>query len=166
MPSDREIRDNLELANLLIVDQIETPEDPFPVRVLKEIRDLLTIRQETLFVLGLFIAANFLFFLYIVLKNSRHAFKALIGFLIAGSLTVLLAGSLAWKIYDRDFLRKGIVLEQRVDVHSGPGEENITVFTVHEGIKVRIHASTNGWCQISLPNGWNGWLPRNSVGIL
>jgi tetratricopeptide (TPR) repeat protein len=166
LPSDREIRENLELANLLIVDQIEIPEDPFPVRFLEGIRDLLTIRQESLLVLGLFLAANILFFLYIVLETSRNAFRAVIGFFIAGALTILLAGSLAWKIYDRDFLKNGVVLEQVVDVLSGPGEENIAVFTLHEGIKVRIHASTNGWCQISLPNGWNGWLPENSVGVL
>lgn len=166
LPSDRELRENLELANLLIVDQIDTPEDPFPVRVLRGIRDMLTIRQESRLVLSLFLATNVLFFLYIVLKSSRHAFRALIGFFIAGALTVLLAASLAWKIHDRDFRQHGIVLEQRVDVLSGPGEENITVFTVHDGIKVRIHASTDGWYQISLPNGWNGWLPQSAVGIL
>ncbi|MBN2319100.1 MAG: tetratricopeptide repeat protein [Acidobacteria bacterium] len=166
LPSDRELNENLELANLLIVDQIEIPEDPFPIRVLKGVRDLLTIKQESRVVIILFLLANVLFFLYIVLKNSRLAFRALIGFFIAGWLTVLLAGSLAWKIHDRDFRRKGIVLEQRIDVLSGPGEENITVFTIHEGIKVSIHTTTDGWHQISLPNGWNGWLPQNSVGIL
>jgi tetratricopeptide (TPR) repeat protein len=166
LPSDRELRENLELANLLIVDQIEIPEEPFPVRVLKGIRDLFTIRQESRVVIALFLLANVLFFLYIVLKNSRRAFRAFIGFMIAGALTVLMAGSLAWKIYERDFRQKGIVLEQRVDVLSGPGEDNITVFTIHEGIKVRIHASTDGWHQISLPNGWNGWLPQNTIGIL
>ena len=166
LPSDREIRENLELANLLIVDQIEIPEDPFPLRVLKGIRDLIPIRQESWLVFGLLLAANILFFLYIVLKNSRRALRALVGFFIAGALTLLIAGSLAWKIHDRDFRQQGIVLEQKVDVLSGPGEKNITVFTIHEGIKVRIHASTDGWYQISLPNGWNGWLPQSAVGIL
>jgi tetratricopeptide (TPR) repeat protein len=166
MPSDREILENLDLAGLLIVDQIEVPEDAFPVRLMKRIRDLLTIAQETRLVFGLFLAANILFFLYIVLKNPRHAFRVLTGSFVAGALTVLMAGSLAWKIYDRDFRQKGIVLEQKVDVLSGPAEENITVFTIHEGIKVRIHGSSNGWYQISLPNGWNGWLPREFVGIL
>ena len=166
LPSDRQLRENLELANLLIVDQIEVPVDPFPILVLKRIRDLLTITQESRIFLSLFLAANILFFLYIVLKNSRHAFRALVGFFITGALTVLLAGSLTWKIYNRDFRQEGIVLEQRVDVLSGPGEENITVFTIHEGIKVRIHTSTEGWYQISLPNGWNGWLPQSSAGIL
>lgn len=88
------------------------------------------------------------------------------GSFTAGFLTLLLAGSLAWKIYDRDFLRKGIVLQQKVDVRSGPGAENITVCTIHEGIKVRVHDSGSGWRRISLPNGWNGWLPQDSVGIL
>jgi tetratricopeptide (TPR) repeat protein len=166
LPSDRELRENLDLANLLIVDQVEIPENPFPVRIFMGIRDLLTIRQQSRTAIAMFLLANVLFFLYIVLKNTRLAFRALIGFFITGALTVLLAGSLAWKIYDRDFRQQGIVLEQRVDVLSGPGEENITVFTIHEGIKVRIHASTGGWYQISLPNGWNGWLPQNSIGIL
>jgi len=166
LPSDRELRENLDLANLLIVDQVDMPEDPFPVRIFKGIRDLLTTRQQSRAAIAMFLLANVLFFLYIVLKNTRLAFRALIGFFITGALTVFLAGSLAWKIYDRDFRQQGIVLEQRVDVLSGPGEENITVFTIHEGIKVRIHASTGGWYQISLPNGWNGWLPQNSIGIL
>ncbi len=166
IPSDRELRENLELANLLIVDQIEIPENLFPLRALKGVRDLLTIRQESRLVLGLFLSANVLFFLYIVLKSYRYAFRSLVAFFVTGALTVLLAGSLTWKIYNRDFRQEGIVLEQRVDVLSGPGEENITVFTIHEGIKVRIHASTKGWHQISLPNGWNGWLPQKSVGIL
>jgi len=166
IPSDRELAENLELANLLIVDQIATPVDPFPVRFLKGIRNVLTISQETRLVFGLFLAANVLFLLYIVLKNPRHSFRALTGSFALGALTVLLAGSLAWKIYDRDYVQKGIVLEQKADVLSGPGVENITVATIHEGIKVRIHGSSNGWYQVSLPNGWSGWLPKNSVGIL
>lgn len=165
-PMDREIRENLELAELLLVDQIEIPEDPFPVRILKSIRDLLTIPQESRLAYFLFLAANILFFLYIVLKNPRHSFRALVGSFIAGLLVLLFAGSLAWKVYERDYGQKAIVLDQRVDVFSGPGEENITVFTLHEGIKVRVHGSSNGWCQISLPNGWNGWLPQDTVGIL
>jgi hypothetical protein len=32
-------------------------------------------------------------------------------------------------------------------------------------MKARVHASANGWYQISLPNGWNGWLPQETVGI-
>ena len=67
---------------------------------------------------------------------------------------------------DRKYRRQGVIVEQNVDVRSGPGKENITVVTVHEGIVVQVRSESNGWYQISLPNGWSGWLPGSSVRIL
>jgi SH3-like domain-containing protein len=58
------------------------------------------------------------------------------------------------------------VVEQKVDVRSGPGAENIAVFVLHEGTKVRVHSSNSGWYQISLPNGWNGWLKQTCIRVL
>jgi len=31
---------------------------------------------------------------------------------------------------------------------------------------VRVHGSNNDWYQISLPNGWSGWLRKDSIRIL
>jgi len=165
-PSDRDTRENLELANLMIVDRIEMHPDPLPMRVLSALLQLLTIFQESRVVLGLFILANVLFSLSLLAKNSRNSFRALIASLVIACVFVIFGCSLCWKIYDRDYRKKGIVVEQKADVRSGPGSENITVFTVHEGIKVRVHEATNGWYQISLPNGWNGWLPQRYVRVL
>jgi tetratricopeptide (TPR) repeat protein len=164
-PADRDIRENLQLANLLIVDRIETRPDPMPVRVLSTIPGLLTIKQESWLVFSLFVVANLLFAVYRTSK-SRNSFRALLASLAAGLLFIFFACSLSWKIYERDYRKKGIVIEQKVDVRSGPGSENVTVFTIHEGIKVRVLGSANGWYQISLPNGWNGWLPQNHLRIL
>jgi tetratricopeptide (TPR) repeat protein len=166
LPADRDIEENLELASLLLVDRIEIPSDPLPLEWFKRVMGLLTIDQEVWLVLALFIAANILFTLYLLLKNPRNAFRALLIFLGTGILFLIFTGSLSWKVYERDFRKSGVVVEQKVDVLSGPGTDNITVFTIHEGIKVRVHGSTNGWLQISLPNGWNGWLPAESVLIL
>jgi tetratricopeptide (TPR) repeat protein len=166
LPNDREIRENLELANLLIIDRIETSSDPWPVRVLMRLVNSMTISQETWLVLALFIAANILFSIYLLVKNPRHSFRALVSCLGIGLLFLIFACSLSWKIYDQDLRQKGVVVGQRVDVRSGPGSENIAVFTIHEGIKVRVHGSANGWYQISLPNGWSGWLPQSDLRIL
>ena len=166
LPADRDLRENLELANLMIVDRIETRADPLPVRVLSSLPGLFTIPQETLVVFVLFVIANLLFSLSLLSKNSRNAFRALIASTVIAFLFVVSGCSLGWKLYERDYRKTGIVIEQKADVRSGPGPENITVFTVHEGIKVRVHESANGWDQISLPNGWNGWLPQNYVRIL
>jgi len=166
LPGDREIEENLELASLLLVDRIEIPPDPLPLEWLKRVMGLLTISQEVWIVLAFFFATNILFTLYLLLKNPRNAFRALIVFFGTGVLFLIFAGSLSWKVYERDYRRSGVVVEQKVDVLSGPGLDNITVFTIHEGIKVRVHGSTNGWLQISLPNGWNGWLPQDTIRIL
>jgi tetratricopeptide (TPR) repeat protein len=164
MPSDKETRENLELANLMIVDKIETAPDPLLFKLLSGLVSLFTLEQEGWLVLALFIAANLLFTIYLIVK--KHAFHFLIASLAAGLLFLVFCGSVSWKIYERDYRQKGIVIAQKVDVRSGPGTENITVFSVHEGIKVRVLENTNGWTQITLPNGWNGWLPREDIRIL
>ena len=166
MPADRDIVENLELANLMTVDRIETRLDPFPVRFLSRISGLLTIRQESGITLALFIAANLLFSTYLLAKSPRNSFRALVASMAISVLFVVSGCSLSWKIYQRDYRKSGVVIEQKVDVRSGPGPENVTVFTVHEGIKVRVLGAANGWYQVSLPNGWNGWLQQKELGVL
>jgi tetratricopeptide (TPR) repeat protein len=164
-PMDRETRENLDLANLLIVDRIEIPADPLPARILSGAFELLTITQELWLTLTLFFLANALFAFYL-LSNNRFSSRALIGSFAIGILFLLFAGSLSWKTYDRNFRKQGIVVEQKVDVRSGPGLGNIIVFPIHEGLKVRVYESSNGWRQISLPNGWTGWLRESDIRIL
>jgi len=165
-PADRDIRENLELANLMIVDRMETRPDPLPMRLLSAIPGLLTIKQGSWLVFALFVVANLLFSGYLLAKNSRHSFRALMASILAAFLFVVFACSLSWKIYERDYRKNGIVIEPKADVRSGPGSENVSVFTIHEGMNVRVLGSAGGWYQISLPNGWNGWLPQSSIRVL
>lgn len=165
-PGDMDIRENLQFANLLIVDRIDIPEDPLPVRILSSAVHLLTIVQESTLVQILFVTANFLFGFYRLTRKPRAAFWTLTGSLAAFLLMLLFAGSLGWKIYDAGHHRDGVIVDQKVDIRSGPSPENITVVTVHEGVMVQVRGETNGWYQISLPNGWTGWLPGRSVRVL
>jgi tetratricopeptide (TPR) repeat protein len=164
-PGDRDSSDNIELANLMIVDRLELPPDPFPLRALHYAFGLLTETQVGWLAFVLFLLANGLFAFYL-LANNRFEFRALIASLVMGILFVIFGCSFLWKTYDRDYRKKAIVIEQKADVRSGPGSENITVFTIHEGLKVRVHDSSNGWRQVSLPNGWTGWLRESEIRIL
>jgi tetratricopeptide (TPR) repeat protein len=166
LPADREIRENLELANLLIVDRIEISDNPWLLRILAGVAGLFTAKQEAWIVLGLLFAANIFLALYLLAKNPRHSFRALLGSIGLGLLFLIFACSLSWKIYEQEYRQNAVVVEQKVDVRSGPGSENIAVFTIHEGITVRVHGSNNDWYQISLPNGWSGWLRKDSIRIL
>jgi hypothetical protein len=166
MPGDQDVRENLELANLMVVDRIDVPASPFPVRVLTDAANFLTIPQETWIVLVLFAATNVLFGISILARTPRGAFRSLLASGISAALFLAFAASLGWKIYQQHTRREAVVVEQKTDVRSGPGTENVTVFTVHEGLLVRVRGSSGGWFQVSLANGWNGWVPSKSLRVL
>jgi tetratricopeptide (TPR) repeat protein len=166
MPSDPDIRSNLELANLRLVDRIEALADPFFLQIIGRALAWLNITEQSRLVLILFIVMNVLLSIHWLARNPRFASYVLIGCLAAGFLFILAAGSLSWKIYVSENRKEGVVVEQKADIRSGPGNENITVFTIHEGTKVRVLRSSNGWHQIILPNGWSGWLSQPCLRIL
>ena len=166
LPRDADVRENLDFANLLIVDRIEASQDPLAIRVIDGAVHMLTPGQESILALLLFIAANGFFALYLLSGSPRVAIRSFMASMVLGLLAGLFACSFGWKIYEKGHREQGIITEQKVDIRSGPGPENITVVTVHEGIKVSVRGEASGWYQVSLPNGWNGWLPRDSLRIL
>src|SRR5262249_30677577 len=101
-----------------------------------------------------------------LVRTSRIASLGLAGAITIGFLFLVVIGLLGWRVYEANHVKQGIIVEQKVDIRSGPGEQNVTVFTVHEGTKVRIRGYAPGWYQVSLANGWVGWLEGNTVRIL
>jgi len=166
LPGDTDIQENLQLARLLMVDRIDVAPDPLPVRVLDYLVHLMTVAQESWIALVLFALANVLFGLYLLARRPRSAFSALMGSLAAAALMLLIGSSLAWKLYEQSYRKEGIIVEQKVDVRSGPSLEYVIVFTVHEGTMVRIRGTAGEWHQVSLPNGWSGWMQNYSLRIL
>jgi tetratricopeptide (TPR) repeat protein len=166
LPGDPDIKENLDLAALLVVDRIEVPADPLPLRSLDSMVHRLTINQDCWTVLLLFVIANIAFAIYIRARSRRLATYALTLVVMSGMFVVIFGCSLGWKLYEKNSRLEGVIVEQRADVRSGPGSENITVFTVHEGIQVRVRGESSGWYQVSLPNGWSGWLPKNAIMVL
>jgi SH3-like domain-containing protein len=60
--------------------------------------------------------------------------------------------------------QEAIVLQAQVDVMSAPlDDETLTIFTVHEGTKVRIDRLSEEWAEVVLEDGRVGWVP---VGVL
>ena len=166
LPGDPDVRENLELANLLVVDRIEVPPEPFPLRWLGSAVHRLTINQICQGTLAAFVLANLLFSAYLLARSRRAALRAVMMTLAAGFLFALFAGGLAWRIIEKNTRQEGVVVEQKAEVRSGPGNDNITVFTVHEGILLRVRGETGSWYQVSLPNGWSGWLEKSVVQLL
>ncbi len=166
LPGDPDIAENLDLANLLVIDRIEIPQAPLPLRWLDSAIHRWTINQNSWIVLIMFVITNAFLAAYLAARSRRSALRALTLALASGLFFLLFAGSLTWRLYEKNARQEGIVIEQKAEVRSGPGSENITVFTVHEGILLRVRGETGGWYQVSLPNGWSGWLQKSVIRVL
>ena len=79
----------------------------------------------------------------------------------AGAVMLLLLGSnLAVREFEIGQPERGVILAEAVSVRSAPTEDDdLTVFEVHEGTRVRIDQRTEEWAEIVLDDGKVGWIP-------
>jgi len=98
------------------------------------------------------------------LGPARRRVFALLGLLL--SLNLLWGAIFAGLVWRRESGRDGVVLAKTLDVRSGPSAGNPVLFTVHEGLQVAVVSQVQGWDQVLLPNGWNGWVPASHLGLV
>ena len=163
-PRDRDIRQNLNFARLRIADKVDRPPEGFLLTQLGRITSWLSLDTETALAVAFFFAANVAFSLFwfdAIPGLSRLALLASIGFL---TLFLILGSSNLLRIYGQETIREGVILVEKADVLSGPAGDSATLFSIHEGLKVRIENNLPDWVQISLDNGWNGWVKKDALG--
>ena len=80
-----------------------------------------------------------------------------------GALLIFSGSLLAIKIHAREFDPAAIVLAGETEGRSGPGEDNIRIFTLHEGTRVSIQRSEGAWYLVRLPSGIGGWVRAKDV---
>ncbi|MBI3892705.1 MAG: BatD family protein [Candidatus Wallbacteria bacterium] len=66
------------------------------------------------------------------------------------------------RVYEESIPR-AIVMEKEVKATSGPGADATVVFAIHEGTKLTVLRRSDRWIQISLANGYSGWVPEDTV---
>jgi tetratricopeptide (TPR) repeat protein len=155
-PSDQEIRDNLELARGQIHDRPPEPELQYPIRVARDTLETLPSGPLTTTFLALWFAATGLAGV-VPLVRAWERRRAL-------ALAALAMGLLALTYQVRiEGAAVAIVLSDKVDVRSGPGEENALLFTLHEGTRVELGDRLDAWIHVNLSNGLSGWVPSSSI---
>ncbi len=161
-PSDLEARDNLQLARARIRDRAPEAEIPFPIAAIQGALQILAPDRMAVLFLIAWGAASALggSFLLARTETRRRVFGYL---LLGGAILVLLAGLGLFVTVRMNLEPVGIVMQDRVDVRSGPAEDNTILFTVHEGTRLQLHGRREGWFQVSLPNALSGWIPSASV---
>ena len=62
---------------------------------------------------------------------------------------------------------EAVVMAAEARVLSAPSEEGgLTVFTLHEGTKVRVDRRSGDWVEIVLADGKVGWLPADALEVV
>ena len=56
-----------------------------------------------------------------------------------------------------------MILKASVEALAGPGLNNASLFTLHEGTAVAIESERESWLQVTLPNGLTGWVVRDAA---
>jgi tetratricopeptide (TPR) repeat protein len=161
-PADDDVRANLELARGQIRDRVGEPELQYPIRVVKEALESIPAGAIAMVFLALYVLAAGGFGLAIVARDWFRR-RLLIYAAAAMTLGALCAGTALLYRARQDAAPIAIVLVDKIDVRSGPGEENTILFTVHEGTRVDLRSRLDLWVQVGLPNGLTGWVPATSV---
>jgi len=165
-PSDADARENLRYAMLRIRDRIPTDSTPFLIAFVRKLVGFLNLEQVTSLFVGLYLLAAAAGALWIVLRRKPGAGIAgmAAGVLLLGAL--LAAGWMVLQAQRRNATDEAIVLSDKLEVYSGPGNDNTLLASVHEGTKVTIHAQRDLWCQVTLPDGRAGWLLGEGLGVI
>lgn len=164
-PYDEDIRKNLEMANMLIIDQVESIPEFFLNRWWRSVVNLFTPNVWAITSLVLFTLSLVCFFFYAIAVPQSRKRK----FLLSSGLFVFL---FSVSIYFLSLSRKNsivnnqgaIVLDLSVTVKSSPDEQSTNVFVLHEGTRVSVLDSLENWREIIIANGNSGWVIKNSIG--
>jgi len=156
---DPALEQNLKLAQLRIVDEIEPIPELFLVEWWETLTHLFSI--DTLLWLNFSIFSILILIMISYILYTRHFLRRIIW---VTSILLLLVFVVTFSlIYEFETSQFGVILEEKVSVVSEPGIGGTEVFILHEGTKVRINRQLNDWLEISIPDGKTGWLRKISL---
>lgn len=157
-PSNEDVRTNLAIANLAIVDKIEEVPQSFIVKGWTGLKNALSGQQWTwlsLVAFALLLVSAYLFLRARRIGMRKLGFFAGVFFALAFALSVLFAAQMKQAALKEN---QAIIMTPTVTVKSSPSEASVDLFVLHEGAKVQILDHTDGWNKIKIANGSMGWL--------
>jgi hypothetical protein len=163
-PRDPDILANLELARSLTADEIEPLPRFWVFSVLSWWVNLLPLAG----LMALVTAAYLLVAAGLCVRILSYRVRV-VGWAtwVAGGATLILL------VFGTTLLARegviggtewGIIMAEEVAVQSAPSDEDdLTLFRVHEGTKVRIDQDTDTWSEVVLEDGRVGWVPSEAL---
>jgi tetratricopeptide (TPR) repeat protein len=164
-PTDPDILANLRFARSWRLDRVPETERPVAIDWLVRVQDRVgPDRQAWLMVLAVWLICALLAWGLAMAGRWNARFGWELAVLV---LILVLLGASWYATYQRlEGRTTAVVVERIVEVLAGPGENNATLATVHEGLDVEVWGERQEWIQVRLPNGVSGWVRRGAVEVV
>lgn len=166
MPNDDDLKNNLAITQLNIVDQI-TPRPTFILfRIVSGILFFFP-KPILLILLAIFyIISMGALILWLTNRNINFRQWGSKISLLSGILCIVTALLLLGQWQNEKNRVEGIIMVPSVEVKGSPNDSGVDVFTLHTGTKVRLDQQTADWTEIILEDGKVGWVKKDILEII
>ena len=166
-PSDRDVRNNLQMVRNSLIDDIDQVPESFFVSQLNSVSALYSYNTWGVFCIVLSFVFLILFIIYYFSKSAimkRSTFLGLIFLFLIISIVLRLGFNSLGKNYIEKY---AIIFAQKIEIKEQPNLRSDNILQLHQGSKVKVIDEFNEeWSKIKLANGQEGWILKNEIKII
>lgn len=165
-PSDADIRANIAFVNSQTVDQMEVLPEFFLKRWFAAFRSLFSATGWAVvsIICCLLLFAGIAWFM--LAGNLQQRIRIAVADVFVCLLLVLSLSCAFAQKHAQERTDEAVVMAFSATVKSMPDASGTELFTVHEGMKVRLTDEVGEWVEAVFPNGNKGWLLRRQIAVI
>ena len=161
-PADKDIAANLAIVRGKLRDVVEDADSGGMLHAIAAAQDRIGPSAQAAALLGIL----WLLAVIVTWCGSRAGgFTPASGWTLAAGVLAAVLIFLSWRTtWSRlSGTPRAVILKPSVEALAGPGLNNASLFTLHEGTAVTIQSERESWLQVTLPNGLTGWVVRDAA---
>jgi tetratricopeptide (TPR) repeat protein len=166
IPNDEDLQFNLQLANLQVIDKIETVPQLFVYRWMDELLSLFPLSTLGWILYSMFLFVLVSFALYLFLPTLRQKRASMFAGIVSLTLLLITGFLFTGQSYKETNTQYAIVMGDIVNIKSAPDAKGNDVFVLHRGLKVQLLDEVNHWRKIRLADGKVGWIPEAECEVI
>lgn len=161
-PRDQDILANLRYVRGMVKDKIDQPKN---TEMFREIfffhYEFNRAESEAIFMCA-YLATALLATLYLFMKPRALRWLAV----AALALALTFGASRLVHAYRAAYPDDAVVVVNETDIHTGPGDNYMVSFNLHDGTELEVRKRGEDWSQIELPDGRRGWARNAQIEIV
>jgi len=164
-PGNEDIQHNLLIAQKSLIDKTTVEGSS---KASERIMGILS-RSPNYWSWGTVLFCVVAFALFVLYKVSSTRRNKIIGFVLGIASLLLCLISLVLAIVQSNYIQtqdSGVIMNQSVTLLNAPTEDAESAFILHEGTKVELKSSANGWFEVIYSDGKIGWVNESDFELI